>query len=76
MPTSDILKFAQNFPDELTLNNLSRPQLVSMAKYMNLNAFGTDVFLRSQIERRLKYLKDDDQVKELILCKKNSLMNE
>ena len=29
---------------------------------MNLNAFGTDVFLRSQIDRRLKYLKSDDQV--------------
>jgi LETM1 and EF-hand domain-containing protein 1 len=60
VPTEEILKFAKNFPDELTLNNLSRPQLVSMAKYMNLNAFGTDSYLRHQIDQRLKYLYADD----------------
>jgi LETM1 and EF-hand domain-containing protein 1 len=43
LPLEDILKISKNFPDELTLGNLSRPQLVSMAKYMSLNAFGTDV---------------------------------
>lgn len=32
---------------------------------MNLNAFGTDTFLRHQIERRLKYLQSDDQVGRL-----------
>ncbi|KAJ3414541.1 hypothetical protein HDV05_006455 [Chytridiales sp. JEL 0842] len=59
-PTDEILKVAKKFGDELTLTNLSRPQLVSMAKYMNINAFGTDAFLRHQIENRLKYLKADD----------------
>ena len=43
LPLDDILLISKNFPDELTLRNLSRPQLVSMAKYMSLNAFGTDV---------------------------------
>ena len=70
MPTEEILMVAKNFPDELTLNNLSRPQLVSMAKYMSLNAFGTDVFLRHQIERRLKYLQEDDKVR---VCFKTSI---
>ncbi|KAI9011346.1 LETM1-like protein-domain-containing protein [Gaertneriomyces semiglobifer] len=60
--TEEILKIAKKFPDELTLNNLSRPQLVSMAKYMNIQAFGTDTFLRHQIERRLRYLEQDDKV--------------
>ncbi|KAJ3323123.1 hypothetical protein HDV06_002135 [Boothiomyces sp. JEL0866] len=40
----------------------SSPQLVSMARYMNLNAFGTDSFLRHNIERRLNQLKLDDQM--------------
>ncbi|KAJ3260650.1 hypothetical protein HK103_000260 [Boothiomyces macroporosus] len=61
-PTEDILRIARKFQDELTLNNLSRPQLVSMARYMNLNAFGTDSFLRHNIERRLNQLKLDDQM--------------
>lgn len=33
-----------------------------MAKYMNIHAFGTDAFLRHQIEKRLRYLEDDDKV--------------
>ncbi|KAJ3270558.1 hypothetical protein HDV01_007708 [Terramyces sp. JEL0728] len=61
-PTEDILRVARKFQDELTLNNLSRPQLVSMARYMNLNAFGTDTFLRHNIERNLNQLKLDDQM--------------
>ena len=43
LPLDEILNISKNFPDELTLGNLSRPQLVSMTKYMSLNAFGTDV---------------------------------
>ncbi|KAI9102719.1 LETM1-like protein-domain-containing protein [Phlyctochytrium arcticum] len=62
VPTEEILRIAKKLPDELTLNNLSRPQLAGMAKYMNIQAFGTDTFLRHQIERRLKYLEDDDKI--------------
>jgi LETM1 and EF-hand domain-containing protein 1 len=58
--TEDIVRMARKFQDELTLTNLSRPQLVSLARFMNINAFGTDNFLRSQIENRLKELKQDD----------------
>ncbi|KAJ3303156.1 hypothetical protein HDV03_004144 [Kappamyces sp. JEL0829] len=58
----DILRIARKLEDELTLNNLSRPQLVSIARFMNLNAFGTDSFLRSTIEGRLRELKADDRL--------------
>ncbi|EGF80620.1 hypothetical protein BATDEDRAFT_10944 [Batrachochytrium dendrobatidis JAM81] len=61
-PSPEILRIARKFQDELTLTNLSRPQLVSMAKYMNLNAFGTDAFLRHLIERRLQYFAADDRL--------------
>ncbi|KAJ3094610.1 hypothetical protein HDU97_007872 [Phlyctochytrium planicorne] len=59
-PTEETIRIAKKFENELTLNSLSRPQLVSMARYMNINAFGTDSFLRHQIDTRLRYLKADD----------------
>ncbi|CAO3656830.1 unnamed protein product [Mucor fragilis] len=59
--TGDLLKIASKFEEELTLDNLSRPQLVSICRYMNINAFGTDNFLRYQIRNRMHQLKTDDQ---------------
>ncbi|KAI7901415.1 LETM1-like protein-domain-containing protein [Cokeromyces recurvatus] len=60
--TEDLLNVAKRFEDELTLDNLSRPQLVSMCRYMNINAFGTDNFLRFQIRNRMRQIKADDRV--------------
>ncbi|KAJ2930805.1 hypothetical protein H1R20_g6282, partial [Candolleomyces eurysporus] len=59
---ADIISVAKLFDDDLTLDNLSRPQLVSMSRYMGLNAFGTDNFLRGQIRARLLHLRRDDQL--------------
>lgn len=62
-PTAqDITNVARLFDDDLTLDNLSRPQLVSMCRYMGINAFGTDNFLRSTIRSRLTTIRRDDQV--------------
>ncbi|KAH9451432.1 hypothetical protein MJO28_009059 [Puccinia striiformis f. sp. tritici] len=58
--TDDVVKVAKFFEDDLTLDNLSRPQLVSMCRYMNINAFGTDNFLRYTIRNRMKHLEADD----------------
>ncbi|KIP07958.1 hypothetical protein PHLGIDRAFT_105000 [Phlebiopsis gigantea 11061_1 CR5-6] len=64
-PTSqDIINVARLFDDDLTLDNLSRPQLVSMCRYMGINAFGTDNFLRSTIRSRLTAIRRDDQLIE------------
>ncbi|TDL27427.1 LETM1-domain-containing protein [Rickenella mellea] len=60
--TDDIINVAKLFDDDLTLDNLSRPQLVSMSRYMGLNAFGTDNFLRGTIRARLSQLRRDDQL--------------
>lgn len=57
----DVIKVAKIFKDDLTLDNLSRPQLVGMARYMNLNAFGSDMLLRYQIRRRMRQIKRDDR---------------
>ncbi|PFH54406.1 hypothetical protein AMATHDRAFT_668 [Amanita thiersii Skay4041] len=60
--TTDVINVAKLFDDDLTLDNLSRPQLVSMSRYMGLNAFGTDNFLRGTIRSRLMHLRRDDQL--------------
>lgn len=60
-PSSDeVIKVCTLFKDDLTLDNLSRPQLVGMCRYMNLNTFGTDMMLRYQIRHRMRQIKRDD----------------
>ncbi|PSS08656.1 hypothetical protein M430DRAFT_69911 [Amorphotheca resinae ATCC 22711] len=58
---SDVITVCKLFKDDLTLDNLSRPQLVGMCKYMNLNTFGTDMMLRYQIRHRMRQIKRDDR---------------
>ncbi|KAJ4318489.1 LETM1 domain-containing protein ylh47 [Fusarium piperis] len=61
-PTAeDVIKVCKVFRDDLTLDNLSRPQLVSMCRYMSLNTFGTDMMLRYQIRHRMRQIKRDDK---------------
>lgn len=58
----DIIKVAKLFEDDVTLDNLTRPQLVSMCRYMQINAFGTDNYLRYQIRSKLNRIRRDDLV--------------
>ena len=58
---ADVVKVCKIFKDDLTLDNLSRPQLVGMTKYMNLNAFGTDMLLRYSNRQRMRQIKRDDR---------------
>jgi len=61
-PTQDeVISVCKLFKDDLTLDNLSRPQLVGMCRYMNLNTFGTDTILRYQIRHRMRQIKRDDK---------------
>ncbi|KAJ5154229.1 uncharacterized protein N7500_009668 [Penicillium coprophilum] len=59
--TEDIIKVCKVFKDDLTLDNLSRPQLVGICRYMNLNSFGTDAMLRYTIRHRMRQIKRDDR---------------
>ena len=45
----------------MTLDNLSRPQLVAICRYLNLTSFGTDNFLRYQVRVRMRQIKRDDR---------------
>ncbi|KAE8694917.1 pentatricopeptide repeat-containing protein [Hibiscus syriacus] len=58
----EILSFAKLFNDELTLDNISRPRLVNMCKYMGISPFGTDAYLRYMLRKRLQRIKNDDQL--------------
>ncbi|XP_051126483.1 uncharacterized protein LOC127248261 [Andrographis paniculata] len=58
----EILGFAKLFNDELTLDNISRPRLISMCKYMGISAYGTDAYLRYMLRKRLQSLKNDDKL--------------
>ncbi|AGO10006.1 AaceriAAR016Wp [[Ashbya] aceris (nom. inval.)] len=57
----EILSIAKMFKNDTVLDNLSRPQLVAMAKYMSLRPFGTDNMLRYQIRYKLKTIMEDDK---------------
>lgn len=57
----ELLKFAKLFNDELTLDNLSRDQLVSLCRFVGISPFGTDSFLRSRLRHHLREIKEDDR---------------
>ncbi len=56
-----IIDVAKRFKDDLTLPNMSRAQLLSMCKYMGLQPYGTDEFLRFQLRSKFNRLKEDDR---------------
>lgn len=58
----EILRFSKLFEDELTLDNLTRPQLVALCKLLELQSIGTNNFLRFQLTMRLRSIKADDKV--------------
>ncbi|CAO2832621.1 unnamed protein product [Amaranthus hypochondriacus] len=58
----EILGFAKLFNDELTLDNISRPRLVNMCKYMGIMPFGTDAYLRFMLRDKLRKIKEDDRM--------------
>ncbi|XP_063160675.1 mitochondrial proton/calcium exchanger protein isoform X2 [Candoia aspera] len=58
----EILRFSKLFEDELTLDNLTRPQLVALCKLLELQSIGTNNFLRFQLIMRLRSMKADDKL--------------
>jgi len=58
----DILKFSKLFEDEITLDNMTRGQLVAICRLLDMTPIGTNAFLRFQIEMQLRKLKADDVI--------------
>ena len=61
LPSDAIIQFAKCFPDDLTLDNIPRMQLINMCKYMNIPPYGSDAILAFQLRHRIRTLKEDDQ---------------
>lgn len=58
-----IIRFSKLFEDELTLDNLTRPQLVALCKLLELQSIGTNNFLRFQLIMKLRAIRADDKVR-------------
>eukprot|EP00037_Helgoeca_nana_P023930 m.249755 g.249755 ORF g.249755 m.249755 type:complete len:772 (-) comp26490_c0_seq5:789-3104(-) len=60
--TSELLKYTKLFDDVVTLDNLSRRQLIALNRLLLLPTIGTDGVLNFQIRYRLKRLRADDML--------------
>lgn len=58
----EIIRFSKLFEDELTLDNLTRPQLVALCRLLELQSMGTNSFLRFQLTMRLRSIRADDKL--------------
>ena len=61
IPPDVIVRYANYFQDDLTLDNMPRMQLINMCKYMSIPPYGSDAFLRFQLRHKIRVLKEDDQ---------------
>ncbi|KAG3092072.1 hypothetical protein PI125_g17249 [Phytophthora idaei] len=61
LTSEETLQVAKLFSDELMLDNISRPQLVGMCRFMGVQPYGNDNLLRFQLRNRIRQLKKDDQ---------------
>ncbi|KAI8867754.1 LETM1-domain-containing protein, partial [Ramicandelaber brevisporus] len=62
LSTDELAAISKMFDDDLTLDNLSRQQLVGLCRFLGGYTFGTDNMLRNQIGNKLRYLKADDRM--------------
>ncbi|KAL2098746.1 hypothetical protein ACEWY4_005226 [Coilia grayii] len=57
-----IIRFSKLFEDDLTLDNLTRPQLVALCRLLELQSIGTNNFLRFQLIMKLRAIHADDKL--------------
>ncbi|KAJ8952880.1 hypothetical protein NQ318_006496 [Aromia moschata] len=60
--TEEIMKFSKLFEDELTLDSLSRSQLIALCRVLDVQTLGTNNFLRFQLRMKLRSLAADDKM--------------
>ena len=63
--TEEIVKFSKLFENDLTLDNLTRPQLVALCRLLLLQPIGSSNFLRFQLRMKLRQLMADDKVTKI-----------
>lgn len=62
--SEEIIRFSRLFEDEITLDSLSRQQLVAICKVLEVGTIGTSNFLRFQLRMKLRSLAADDRMIE------------
>ncbi|XP_056631899.1 mitochondrial proton/calcium exchanger protein [Diorhabda sublineata] len=60
--SEDIMKFSKLFQDEITLDSLSRSQLIALCRVLEVQTLGTNNFLRFQLRMKLRSLAADDKM--------------
>ncbi|KAG5888937.1 hypothetical protein JTB14_006304 [Gonioctena quinquepunctata] len=58
----EIMKFSKLFQDEITLDSLSRSQLIALCRVLEVQTLGTNNFLRFQLRMKLRSLAADDKM--------------
>lgn len=58
----DIMKFSKLFEDEITLDSLTRSQLIALCRVLDVQTLGTNNFLRFQLRMKLRQLVADDKM--------------
>ena len=58
----EIMKFSKLFEDEITLDSLSRQQLIALCRVLDVQTLGTTNFLRFLLRMKLRSLAADDRV--------------
>lgn len=62
--SEEIIRFSRLFEDEITLDSLSRQQLVAICKVLEVHTIGMSNFLRFQLRMKLRSLAADDRMIE------------
>ncbi|XP_011496159.1 PREDICTED: LETM1 and EF-hand domain-containing protein anon-60Da, mitochondrial [Ceratosolen solmsi marchali] len=60
----EIMKFSKLFEDEITLDSLSRQQLIALCRVLDVQTLGTTNFLRFLLRMKLRSLAADDKLIE------------
>lgn len=58
----DIMKFSKLFEDEITLDSISRSQLIALCRVVDVQTLGTTNFLKFLLRMKLRNLAADDRV--------------
>ncbi|XP_043526533.1 mitochondrial proton/calcium exchanger protein [Frieseomelitta varia] len=60
----EIMQFSKLFEDEITLDSLTRPQIVALCRVLDVQTLGTSNFLKFLLRMRLRSLTADDKLIE------------
>ncbi len=61
---NQLVAVASLFQDDITLDNLSRPHLIAMCKYMKLSGYGSNTALRERLRDAIEEIREDDELIE------------